>query len=57
MRPAFCGISIFQEPGEEERLECGQSMGSKPKQSSVVETKAKRVPQMKEKQPDKGLPL
>jgi len=28
---------------------CGQSMGSRPKQSSVLETKAKRVPQMKEK--------
>lgn len=48
MRPVFCGISIFQEPGEE-RLECGQVWEAKPKQSSVHKTKAKRVPQMKEK--------
>ena len=47
LRPEFCGISIFQEPEEEERLECGQR--SRPKQSGALGTKAERVPRMKER--------
>lgn len=49
MRPEFCGISIFQEPEEEERLECGQSVGSRPRQSGALGTKAERVPRREER--------